>query len=79
MTVKPPYTMVMAKPMKYRDLTARLRALGCTPKQGRGDHEKWYCPCGEHMGVITQTNEVSPGVVGDTIKRLSCLPEGWVR
>lgn len=63
--------------MKYRDMAARLRSLGCTSKQGRGDHEKWYCPCGQHMGVIVQDTEISPGVVRDTVKKLNCLPKGW--
>lgn len=47
--------------------------------QGKGDHEKWHCPCGEHMTVITQTREVSPGLVRQAIDRLSCLPEGWLQ
>ena len=68
----------MTKPMKYRDLVALLRANGCTSKQGRG-HEKWYCPCGAHMAVITQQREVSPGVTRDTEEKLSCLPEGWMK
>lgn len=67
----------MTNPQKYKELTKKLRKLGCTSKQGKGDHEKWYCPCGEHMAVITQTREISPGVVNDTEKKLNCLPEGW--
>jgi hypothetical protein len=69
----------MAKPMRYRDIEAALLAWGCTAKQGRGDHEKWFCPCGQHIAVITQAKEVSAGVVRDTIKKLSCLPEGWLQ
>ncbi len=69
----------MTKPMKYRDLVSRLRAHGCTRKQGKGDHEKWYCSCGQHMAVITQTRDVSPGVVADAKKKLPCLPEGWMQ
>lgn len=65
--------------MKYRDIEAALLACGCTWKQGRGDHEKWYCPCGEHMAVITTSREVSPGVVSDLIRKLACLPEGWLQ
>lgn len=67
----------MTKPQKYKELTKKLRKLGCESKQGKGDHEKWQCPCGEHMAVITQTREISPGVVRDTEKKLSCLPKGW--
>lgn len=67
----------MTKPVKYRLLAKRLRAAGCTPSPGKGDHEKWRCPCGSHLAVITKTREVSPGVVRDTEKKLTCLPEGW--
>ncbi|MDO5626970.1 MAG: type II toxin-antitoxin system HicA family toxin [Mobilicoccus sp.] len=64
--------------MKYRDLVLRLRAQGCTPRQGKDDHEKWYCPCGQHMTPITQTRDVSPGLLRQAEKRLTCLPEGWM-
>lgn len=70
--------MLMAKAMKYRDVRAALLRQDCTPKQGKGDHEKWYCPCGQHIAVVTQGGQVSSGVVADTIKKLPCLPEGWL-
>jgi len=38
----------------------------------------WYYPCGEHVAVVTQARIGSPGVVGDVIKKLACLPEGWL-
>jgi hypothetical protein len=65
--------------MKYRDVRTALLARGCVSKPGKGDHEKWYCPCGRHMAVVTQGGTVSPGVVADTIKKLSCLPKGWLQ
>jgi len=65
--------------MKYRDLAARLRAEGCTSKPGKGGHEKWYCPCGKHMTVVTKPGTVSPGVVAQAARNLSCLPEGWLQ
>lgn len=71
--------MVVAKPMKYRDVEAALLAEGCTRRQGKGDHEKRYCPCGEHMAVVTKPGDVSAGIVGDTIRKLTCLPEGWLQ
>jgi hypothetical protein len=46
---------------------------------GKGDHQKWYCPCGEHMAVVVEAQIVSPGVVRDTVRKLACLPEGWLR
>lgn len=69
----------MVQGMRYRDVEAALLANDCTWKQGRGDHEKWYCPCGEHMAVTTTSREVSPGVVADLIRKLACLPEGWLQ
>ena len=65
--------------MKYRDTAAALRSHGCTSKPGKGDHEKWYCPCGEHMAVVVRASENAPGVVGDVIKKMSCLPKGWLQ
>ena len=50
----------MAKAMKYRDVRAALLAQDCTPKQGKGDHEKWYCPCGRPIAVVTQSRTLSP-------------------
>lgn len=52
---------------------------GCTSREGKGDHINWYCPCGEHMAVVTEARIVSPGVVRDTIAKLACLPEGWLQ
>jgi hypothetical protein len=67
------------KAMKYRDLRAALVGHGCLHKPGKGDHEKWFCPCGEHIAVVTTGGTVSAGVVGDTIKKLACLPKGWLQ
>jgi len=69
----------MTRPMKYREVRKALEAQGCTSKPGKGDHEKWYCPCGEHVAVVTRPGNVSPGVIADTIKKLSCLPKGWLQ
>jgi hypothetical protein len=69
----------MVKAMEYRGMTRALLDHGCTPKQGKGDHEKWYCPSGRNVAVIVQSRIVSPGVVRDTIKKLACLPEGWLQ
>lgn len=70
---------MVTKPQKYREMTKKLARLGCTSAEGKGDHEKWFCPCGEHMAVITQTRKISPGVVRNVEKALECLPEGWNR
>lgn len=68
----------MVKAIKCRELRAALLRQGCVSKQGKGDHEKWYCPCGRHIVVVTQARVVSPGVVGDAINKLACLPKGMV-
>jgi hypothetical protein len=36
----------MVKAMQYRELVRALLDNDCTPKEGKGDHQKWYCPCG---------------------------------
>lgn len=68
----------MTKPVRYRVLERRLLAEGCTSRPGKGDHVVWYCPCGEHVAVATKARLVSPGVVGDILTKLACLPEGWL-
>jgi predicted RNA binding protein YcfA (HicA-like mRNA interferase family) len=68
----------MVKAMKYRELTRAMKAAGCTSRQGKGDHEVWTCPCGQHSTVITQTTMISPGLVRQAQQRLSCLPKGWI-
>jgi hypothetical protein len=65
--------------MRYRDLRKALLAYACTSRPGKGDHEMSYCPCGEHLAVVTTGGTVSAGVVGDVIKKLSCLPKGGIQ
>lgn len=69
----------MTRPMRYRDVKAALEKQGCISKPGKGDHEKWFCPCGKHIAVVTKPGQVSPGVVADTIKKMACLPKGWLQ
>jgi len=69
----------MATEMKYRDVRKALIAAGCTYRPGKGDHEAWYCPCGQHIAVTTNGRKVSSGVVADLIKKLACLPKGWLQ
>lgn len=69
----------MPKAMKRRLLERALQKNGCAPVGGK-EHEKWVCSCGEkHSANIPRHKEVSAGVVGDTIKRMKCLPEGWLQ
>lgn len=67
------------KAMKRRAVVKALTDLGCTVRQGKGDHEKWTCPCGQHSTVITQSREISPGLVRQAITRMACLPKGWLQ
>jgi hypothetical protein len=65
--------------MKIRDVRRALSGHGCTEQPGKGPHAKWTCSCGEHSANIPRHRVVSPGVVADTIKRMACLPEGWLQ
>lgn len=69
----------MVKAMAYRVMARALVDNGCKPKRGKGDHIKWYCPCGKHMVVVPEVRDVSPGVVRDVIAKLVCLPKGWLQ
>ena len=69
----------MATEMKHRDIAKKLKKNGCTPRAGKGDHEVWKCPCGQHIAVIVKPGVNSPGVVRDTIKKMECLPKGWLQ
>lgn len=64
------YTILMTKPMKYRDLVKLLRGAGFTVQQGRGDHEKWTYPGIERPVVITDTRDVSPAVTKNALKAI---------
>lgn len=65
--------------MSYRDTKRAPLDHDCTHKSTRGSHEKWLCPCGNRMTLVPNHKIVSPGVVGDVIKKLACLPEGWLQ
>lgn len=54
--------------MKYRELVKLLRQAGFVPRQGKGDHEVWSN--GPHQVVITQTREISPGLVRKALKAI---------
>ncbi len=51
----------MVKPLRYTNLTALLREAGFSSRQGKGDHEVWSK--GRHQVTITQTRDISPGLV----------------
>lgn len=65
--------------MSLRDVNSALRRAGCLVKATSGGHVKWICPCGQHSANIPRHLTVSPGVVASTIKRMACLPGGWLQ
>jgi hypothetical protein len=71
---------VVPKAMKLRQVIRALRRNGCSEEKGT-KHTKWVCPspCGKHSANIPRHGEISPGVIGDTIERMECLPEGWLQ
>lgn len=70
----------MPKAMKTRDVVGTMRRMGCTSRPGKGSHEMWICPCGDHrMPLATGHREVSPGLVGKLTKTFQCLPKGWLQ
>lgn len=74
-----PSILAMTKPEKRRDLERALLAAGCSIKSASGGHDKWICPCSKHSANIPRHGVISPGVVASTKKRLTCLPEGWLK
>lgn len=69
---------VVPKAMKLREVIRALRKHGCSEEKGT-KHSKWTCPCKGHSANIPRHGDISPGVIGDTIKRMACLPEGWLQ
>jgi hypothetical protein len=51
----------------------------CSIKSTSGGHDKWICPCSKHSANLPRHGVISPGVVASTKKRLTCLPEGWLK
>ena len=59
--------------MTYRQLTRKLRALGCRfDRQARGSHEIWINP--ENRGKATipfwGSDDLKPGVIGSILRDL---------
>ena len=61
----------MVKAMKYRELAKLLREAGFVRSEGKGDHEKWTAQGLARPVIITQTREVSPGVVRNALKAIA--------
>jgi hypothetical protein len=65
--------------MRRREVNRALRRSGCTVKNDDGPHTTWVCGCGLHTADIPRHVDISPGVIRDTIKRMACLPKGWLQ
>lgn len=55
--------------MEYRELAKKLSDTGYQRTQGKGDHEEWTL--GEELVVITQTCEISPGLVRKALQSIA--------
>jgi hypothetical protein len=70
----------MVRAMKRRDVVRLLTDQGCRLlRAGKGDHEVWICPCGNHRAVLVRDTEVSAGVLRSVVRSLACLREGWLQ
>lgn len=69
----------MVKGMKRREIETALREQQCRPLRNKGGHEVWGCPCGQHRFALPNHTVTSPGVVRDAVRKLACLPEGWLQ
>lgn len=60
--------------MKYREVTRKLRALGCQeiPRRGTGSHRKWFNPTANRSTVIPDwgSKELKTGTLRATVKQL---------
>jgi predicted RNA binding protein YcfA (HicA-like mRNA interferase family) len=65
----------MAKRLVVKALTDH----GCYKVSERGIHEKWGCPCGQHVTSVPRHSEITAGVIRNLIRDLACLPEGWLQ
>lgn len=54
--------------MRYKALAALLSEAGFISRQGKGDHENWTK--GRHLVTITQTRDISPGLVRNALKAI---------
>ncbi|WP_046013270.1 type II toxin-antitoxin system HicA family toxin [Microbacterium sp. SA39] len=59
--------------MRYTALTALLQEAGFRSRQGKGDHEVWSN--GRHHISITQTRDISPGLVRKALKAIDASKE----
>ena len=64
--------------MRYKAVAALLRDAGFAPRQGKGDHENWSK--GPYRVTITQTRDVSPGLVRKVLQTIEASrKDEWER
>lgn len=60
--------------MKYREIAARLQALGCSeiPRRGGGSHRKWFNPTTQSATVVPDwgSKDLKLGTVRAAIRQL---------
>ena len=60
--------------MKYREVTAKLKRLGCEelPRRGGGSHRKWFNPNTGQATVLPDwgSNDLKTGTVKSAINQL---------
>ena len=60
--------------MRYREVAARLTALGCSelPRRGGGSHRKWWNPAAQLGAVVPDWSgkDLKPGTVRAVVRQL---------
>lgn len=75
-----PRLSVVVKEMRTREVRKALLRAGCVVISSDGRHEKWGCPCGKHQYPLAASHiRTSPGLIRDAIRKLECLPTGWLQ
>jgi len=66
--------------MKYRELTQRLRELGCEfVRQAPGSHEAWWNPTNKKFTVISHHSgrDLPPGTLRAILRQLGISPDDF--
>jgi hypothetical protein len=56
-----------------------LRSFDCRKTSEDGKHEKWRCPCGEHVTAVPRHREITAGVVRGIQRDMACLGKRWLQ
>ena len=68
--------------MTYRELTRKLRRLGCEfDRQGRGSHEIWRNPAARSRTTIPNRRgkDLKPGTIGSILRDLGVSRDDFNR